>query len=145
MKALFLSALFVVMSLGNISMASETIKASTDEREKILELVVGVQQTYSKASELEAKVIEILGGDGMNPTRMYLILNTGYQDSKTFELGIMMYSVKRIVFLDIDTIVINYVQDDLSSEMPVQVNRSITVKVLRNKDGSLSDQIKILK
>ena len=148
MKGIILSLLFVLVSFGSVSMADESIEASTDSSVQILDLIVGVQQTYSQASGLQAKVVEILAGDGMNPTRMILVLNSGYQDSKIFELGIMMYSVRRIVFLNTDVIVINYVQDDFDNmdEMnPVQKNRSVTLQVLRNEDGTLSNQLKILK
>lgn len=148
MKAIILSLLFVFVSFGSVSMADESIEASNDSSVQILDLIVGIQQTYSQASGLQAKVVEILAGDGMNPTRMILVLNTGYQDSKIFELDIMMYSVRRIVFLNTDVIVINYVQDDfdnMDDMNPVQKNRSVTLQVLRNDDGTLSNQIKILK
>lgn len=148
MKTIIISMLFVLVTFGSFAHASDSIEASNDESVKILDLIVGVKQTYSQASGLEAKVFEILGGDGMNPTRMILVINTGLEDSKIFELDVMMYSVKRIVFLNTDVIVINYVQDDFDNtddQNPVQVNRSITLQVLRNEDGSLANQIKVLK
>ena len=147
MKALILSSFLILLSFGQVSYASESIEASTDDSVKILDLVIGVHQTYSTASELEAKVIEILAGDGMNHTRMILILNTGYQDTKIFELGVMMSSVSRVVFLNSDVIVINYVQNDfdnMDDMNQVEKNRSISIQVLRNADGTLSDQIKII-
>ena len=127
-------------------MADTTIEAHKQDSElAILDLVVGVKQTYSVTSELQAKVIELLAGDGMNPTRMVLTLNTGYHDSKVFELGEMMYEVKRIVFLAKDLIVINFTQDSFdANDNQIQVNRSITIQVQRNTDGTLADSIKIL-
>lgn len=148
MKALIVSSLLVLLSFTQVSFANQTLEATADDTVKILDLVVGVNQAYSRSSELQAKVVEILVGDGMNPTRMILVLSTGLEESKIFELDAMMYSVKRITFLNTDVIVINYVQDDFDNmdEMnPVQKNRSITLQVLRNEDGTLSNQIKILK
>lgn len=140
--------LALALALASVTSFAETkIEASTGEMQ-VLDLVVGIQQTYSQTSELQAKVVELLAGDGMNPTRMVLILNTGYNDSKIFELQEMMYSVKRITFLAKDVIVINYVQDNFDNmeEMnPIQVNKSITIQVLRNADGTLANEIKIIK
>jgi hypothetical protein len=148
MKKLIVLLSLAMFSFG--SFASSEIKAeSSDSSLKILELVVGIKSTYSKSSELDAKVVELLGGDGMNPTRMVLVLNTGY-DSKTFELGEMMYQVDRITFSDIDTIVINYTQDtfgdlgnmdDLDDYEQIQVKRSMEIKVVRDSKGQLSDKI----
>lgn len=146
MKAILLSLFLVAISLGQLSSASETISSSTDESIRILDYVVDVHRTYSNAAGVQAKVVEILGGDGMNPTRMILLLDTGYEDTKIFELGVMMYSVKRIVFLSVDKIVINYVQDDVKNTddmEPVQKNRSVTIQFFRNADGTIADKIKI--
>ncbi len=140
--------LFVlILSLSSISFAETKIEASQGELQ-VLELVLDVHSTYSKTSELEAKVIELLAGDGMNGTRMVLILNTGYHDTKAFELQEMMVAVKRITFLAKDVIVINYIQDtfDNADDMnPIQINRSVTLQVLRNSDGTLANEIKVLK
>ena len=140
--------LFVlILSLSSISFAATKIEASQGELQ-VLELVLDVHSTYSKTSELEAKVIELLAGDGMNGTRMVLILNTGYHDTKAFELQEMMVAVKRITFLAKDVIVINYIQDtfDNADDMnPIQINRSVTLQVLRNSDGTLANEIKVLK
>ncbi len=148
MKKLIVLLSLTLLSFG--SFAATEIKAeSNDSSLKVLELVVGIKSTYSKSSELDAKVVELLGGDGMNPTRMVLVLNSGY-DSKTFELGEMMYQVDRITFSDIDTIVINYTQDtfgdlgnmdDLDDYEQIQVKRSMEIKVVRDSKGQLSDKI----
>lgn len=142
MKKLIVLLSLAMLSFG--SFASSEIKAeSSDSSLKILELVVGIKSTYSKSSELDAKVVELLGGDGMNPTRMVLVLNSGY-DSKTFELGEMMYQVDRITFSDIDTIVINYTQDsfdNMDDMNQVQVKRSMEIKVVRDSKGQLLDKI----
>ncbi len=128
------------------SFAGEVLKSENSNSElNILDLVVDIHQTYSKSSELNAKVVELLGGDGMNPTRMVLILNTGYE-TKIFNLSQMMYKVDRITFSEIDTIVINYTQDDfdnIDDMNPIQVKKSIELKVKRNSDSSLSDEIEL--
>lgn len=143
MKALILAAL---MSLSAVSFADTTIESANNDSElSILSLVVGVKQTYSVTSGLDAKVIELLAGDGMNATRMALVLNTGYGDMKVFELGEMMVSAKRITFLAKDLIVINYTQDSFDAEEnQVVVNKSVTIQVLRNADNTLADSIKII-
>jgi len=142
MKKLIVLLSLAMLSFGSFA-ASEIKAESNDSSLKILELVVGMKATYSKASELDAKVIELLGGDGMNPTRMVLVLNSGY-DSKTFELGEMLYKVDRITFSDIDTIVINYTQDsfdNMDDMNQIQVKRSMEIKVVRDSKGQLSDKI----
>ncbi len=143
MKALIIAAL---LSLSAVSFADTTIEAHPQDSDlSILDLVVGVKQTYSVTSELQAKVVELLAGDGMNATRMVLTLNTGYNDSKVFELGEMMVEVKRIVFLAKDVIVINFTQDSFdANDNQILVNRSITIQVQRNADGTLADSIKVL-
>lgn len=140
-------ALLFTLMISAVSFADTTIEASKGELE-ILDLIVDVHRTYSQTSELDAKVFELLGGDGMNPTRMILVLNTGYHDSKVFELGEMMWKVTRVVFLAKDVIVINYIQDTfetLEDMEPFQVKKSVTIQVLRNADGTLANEIKILK
>ncbi|MBC7711754.1 MAG: hypothetical protein H7177_00345 [Rhizobacter sp.] len=142
MKALII---FALLAVSTVTFAQETIKAEKeDSRSTILDLVVGVKQTYSQTSGLEAKVVELLAGDGMNAERMVLVLNTGYGDTKIFELSTMMVEVTRITFLDKDLIVINYTQDDFDQAGDsIQVNRSITIKVGRNADNTLSDTITV--
>jgi len=146
---LFVLTIAMLFNLASFAAVSDTISAESNQSHlQILDLVVGVHQTYSKTSQLEAKVIELLGGDGMNPTRMVLILSTGYQDTKIFDLGIMMYSVKRVVFLDKDVVVVNYTQDTFKNDTdmtPIQVNKSVTVKALRNADGTLANKLEVLK
>lgn len=143
MKAIIIAAL---LSLSAVTLADTTIEAHKQNSElAILDLVVGVKQTYSTTSELQAKVIELLAGDGMNPTRMVLTLSTGYHDSKVFELGEMMVEVKRIVFLAKDLIVINFTQDSFdANDNQILVNRSITIQVIRNANGTLANSIKVL-
>jgi hypothetical protein len=140
-----IASLFVTMLMTS-AFASEVVTSTTDENLKVLDQVLGLKQTYSKTSQLEAKVIELLGGDGMNPTRMVLILSTGtYDESKTFELGTMVNEVTRITFLDKDLIVINYSQDSFdANDEVVVVKRSMKISVLRNEAGELTGEIKIL-
>lgn len=146
MKNIIIS-IFALISLSS-AFAADKIEASNASELSVLDLVLDVHRTYSKTSELEAKVVEVLAGDGMNATRMILILNTGYHDTKLFELGDMMVAVKRITFLAKDVVVINYIQDsfDNAEDMnPIQINKSVTIQVLRNADGTLANEIKILK
>lgn len=141
--------MFLALTLSFSTFANTTVTAEENNSElQILDLVVGVTQTYSKTSELNAKVVEILGGDGMNPTRMVLVLSTGYHDTKIFNLDPMFYSVTRIVFLAKDVVVINYLQDSFDNDVDmntIQVKKSITIQVLRNADGTLANEVKILK
>lgn len=129
-------------------MATETISRLDDNHElQVLDLVVGIHQTYSKSSGLEAKAIELLGGDGMNPTRIVLVLrdsNVYTQGAQMYELQTMLYKVTRITFLDIDTIVINYIQDsfDNADDMnQIQIKKSMKIKALRNADKTLSGEV----
>lgn len=140
--------LAIALAFSAATFANDSIEASKGSDLQILDLVVGIHQTYSVTSELQAKVVEILGGDGMNPTRMILVLNTGYNDTKIFELDAMMYSVTRITFLAKDVIVVNYIQDsfdNVDDMNAIQVKKSVTIKVLRNADGTLADKIEIVK
>lgn len=145
MKKIAAALLFCVLSFSAFS--AHTIPATKDENIRILDLVVGVKQTYSRASELEAKVVEILAGDGMNPTRMVLVLGTGdpMEENRIFELGEMMYEVTRITFTDIDEVLINYTQDNFDEEgNTILVKKSMKIKVLRKADRTLTGEIKIL-
>ena len=144
MKSLILA---LTLAFSATVFAGSSVEASKGSELQVLDLVVGVHQTYSQTSELEAKVVEVLAGDGMNAVRMVLVLRTGYETAKIYELQDMMASVRRITFLAKDVVVINYIQDsfDNADDMnPIQVNKSVTIKVLRNADGSLADKIEIL-
>lgn len=131
----------LLFSILSISSFADTINAEKQGSSlEVLDRVVALTSTYSRASGLEAKVIELLGGDGYNPTRMVVVFNDGY-DSKIFELGTMLYSVDRITFSDIDTLVINYTQDtiEVDSGDAAQVKRSLQIKILRDSKGQLTD------
>ncbi len=127
------------------SFATDRVQKSNETSLEILDLVVDVHSTYSEASNLQAKVIELLGGDGMNPTRMALVLSTGYGEAPhVYMLDTMLYSVTRVTFLAIDTIVVNYLQDsfdNIEDMNPIQVKKSLQIKVLRNSNGELTGAI----
>jgi hypothetical protein len=143
-----MKTLIVLLSALTLSIsvfASEKVDASQDNSLQVLDLILGIKQTYSQTSGLEAKVIELLGGDGVNATRMTLVLNTHYTEkAKIYELGIMMSKVTRITFLAKDVIVINYEQtsfegEDLEKE--VQLKKSLKVTVQRDTKNQLTDSI----
>lgn len=145
MKKILAALLFSLLTFSAFS--AETIPASKEDTLRVLDLVVGVKQTYSRASELEAKVVELLAGDGMNPTRMVLVLGTGnpMEENRIFELGEMMYEVTRITFTDVDQILINYTQDNFDQDgNTIQVKKAMKIQVLRNAKRELSGEIKIL-
>ncbi len=154
MKKLFITLIALSMSVSALAGHGEsekrTVSAETTSGYQLLDLVVGIKSTYSKTSQLEAKVIELLGGDGMNPTRMALSVNTGiHGDSKVFMLdSIMMSEVTRITFLAKDVIVINFnydtfdfSKDDAGTQIVAKGSVKITVK--RNGIGEISDKIEV--
>lgn len=146
MKKIILALMFF-LSINSSSFATEIIQANKDENIRILDLVVGLQSTYSQTSQLEAKVFELLAGDGLNPVRLALVLGTGdpYQEKRIFELNERVYSVRRITFAAKDLIVINFTQDTFdANEEVIQINRSLKILVLRNEVGELTGEIKIL-
>ena len=145
-----LAALLITL-LSGISFASGVVSSSEsakDSRYDILDLVIGVHKTYSRAAGLDASVFEIIGGDGMNPTRMILIINDGLGNKKTFELSQMMVSVSRITFLSKNEIVINFAQDDFKNisednYSQVIIERSIKIKLTKNNNGEMSDTVSV--
>lgn len=140
MKKIIIALALVLTSFASMA---DVIKAeASDSQLQILDLVVGVTQTYSQASGVEAKVVELLAGDGLNPTRMVLIVSEGLgEGSKVFELGEMMYKVNRITFSDIDTIVINFSQDSINEDgTSKEIKRSIEVKLKRDANGTLTSE-----
>ena len=144
MKTLIVLLSTLALSISAFA-SSEKVAASKDNSLQVLDLLLGIQQTYSKASGLEAKVIELLAGDGANATRMTLVLNTHSteEQAKIFELNEMMVQVTRITFLAKDVIVINYVQDSFEGEQmaPIQIKKSLKVTVQRDAKGQLTDEI----
>lgn len=143
MKKVILAIAIALTALQ--SFATDRVQKSNETSLEILDLVVDVHSTYSEASNLQAKVIELLGGDGMNPTRMALVLSTGYGEApQVYMLDTMLYSVTRVTFLAIDTIVVNYLQDsfdNIEDMNPIQVKKSLQIKVLRNSNGELTGAI----
>lgn len=149
-KTLAILSMMAFTSMAFAEVKSSDIKATDDKNLSVLDLVVGVNQTYSKSAGVDAKVLELLGGDGLNPTRMILILSNGRPDlgSRIFELGEMMLQVKRITFLSKNEIVINYTQHDIDPKDDsdfIIVNRSLTIEFSIEKDESISKTIKIKK
>ena len=105
-----------------------------------------VKSTYSKTSGLEAKIVELIGGDGMNPTRMVLVLGTGnpMEENRIFELDTMMYEATRITFLAKDVVVVNYTQESLDENgRSFTVKRSLKIEVLRDTNGALKGEITV--
>lgn len=148
MKNLIALVLLTFFSLTTF--AQEKVSKLEENNEfQILDLVLGIHQTYSKSSGLEAKAIELLGGDGMNPTRIVLVLrdsNDYFSGAHMYELGTMLYKVTRITFLDIDTIVINYLQDsfdNVDDTKQIQVKKSMVIKALRGVDKRLTGEITV--
>lgn len=144
MKKLILACAVLIMSLQ--SLAAEKINASNNESLQILDYVVQVHRTYSQTSGYEAKLFELLGGDGMNPTRTVLVLNTGIggESSQVFELGEMMYEVTRVTFLAKDVIVVNYTQDSFAESealVPIKVKKSMKITVQKDGKDQLAGSI----
>ncbi|MEA9355191.1 hypothetical protein SHI21_03220 [Bacteriovorax sp. PP10] len=141
MKSLIL---FALLTMSSLSFAQSSF---IDAREDlaVLGLVVTQYSTYSETSGLEAKVVELLVGDGMNATRMALVVADGMGTSHVFELPEMMYEVKKVEFVGLDLIKVTYIQETFDAdENTIKVEKSIKVQALRFKDGSLSDSIKVL-
>ena len=144
MKKIIIGLLFSLLSLSVF--ASEIVVSNKDENLSVLDLVISVKSTYSQSSELQAKVVELIAGDGMNPTRMVLIFSTGnpVAENKIFELPTMMYEVKRITFSNIDEIVINFTQDTFDqNDNTITIDRSIKINVFRDAKGELTNEIKV--
>lgn len=144
MKSIIILLSALTLSISAFA-SQEKVAASQDESFQVLDLIVNITRTYSRASGMDAKVIELLGGDGANPTRMVLTLNTGYTEkAKVYFLDyIMMYKVTRVTFLAKDVIVINYLQDSFIGEdlKQVQLKKSLKVTVQRDSQGQLTDEI----
>lgn len=141
MKSLIL---FALLTMSSLSFAQSSF---IDAREDlaVLGLVVTQYSTYSETSGLEAKVVELLAGDGMNATRMALVVADGMGTSHVFELPEMMYEVKKVEFVGKDLIKVTYIQETFdAAENTIKVEKSIKVQALRFKDGSLSDSLKIV-
>lgn len=144
MKKLFISILLSVMA--TTSFAGEILRSSTDKNLNVLDRVISVKDTFSKTSALEAKMIELLSSEGMNPTRVVLILGTGnpMEENRIFELEMPVLAASKITFVKKDLLVINYTQDSFNDDgQNIIVKRSIRIKVLRNEAGSLSGKISI--
>lgn len=142
MKSLIIAAL---LSLSLASFAGTTVEADREGSElSVLSLVLGVKQTYSVTAGLEAKVVELLAGDGMNPTRMVLVLRDG-DDVKVFALQNMISEVRRITFLAKDVVVINYSQDSFDQAgNNIVVLDSIKIKIKKNADNTLANTVEVL-
>lgn len=149
MKAFLLSALLLVSFVfGQTAYARDYIETTDLSDVRILDLVEAVHKTYSHSSEVEAKLFELLVGDGMNPSRMVLVLNNGYGESRIFDLEILMSTVKKIHFLNTDVLVIHYIQDEFDNMEDMKIvkrNRTITLEIIRNEDGALSNLLRIIK
>lgn len=141
MKSLILA---IVLSFSATAFAANSYSVEASEELSILSRIVGVQSTYSQASGLEARVFEVLAGDGMNAVRMAVVFSDGMGSSYGFMLDEMVRKVTRITFLAIDTVVVNYVQETFdANDNVIEVKRSVTIKVDRFSDGSIADSITV--
>lgn len=142
MKNLF-STFIIFIALSSFAMAStgEAITSQTSESiYEILSRVLSVQTTYSQASNLDAKVVELTGGDGLNSTRVVILFNSGNLEDKIFALDTLLFSVDRIFFVEANTLLINYTQDSINKEGEnIQVKKSLTIKVQRDVAGELTN------
>lgn len=142
MKNLF-STFIIFIALSSFAMAStgEAITSQTSESiYEILSRVLSVQTTYSQASNLDAKVVELTGGDGLNSTRVVILFNSGNLEDKIFALDTLLFSVDRISFVEANTLLINYTQDSINKEGEnIQVKKSLTIKVQRDVAGELTN------
>lgn len=142
MKSLILFALLTISSLSFAQ--SSFIDAREDFA--VLGLVVTPLSTYSEANSLQASVVPLLTGDGMNAITMALVVSDGMGSSYVFELNERVYEVTRVTFSGVDTITVTYVQNSLDAAgNVVKVKGSVTVQALRFKNGTLSDSLKIIK
>jgi hypothetical protein len=150
MNKLLLSSMVVLMSLSAYSQesgSSKLVPAETSESLQILNSVSDVHAAYSASAGVYAKVISLLEGDGTNPMRMAISLNTGEGEgsSKVYILDyIMMSSVRRIAFLTRDSIVVNYDQDsfDNSDDLnPIIIKKSVLITLQRDKNGKLTNEV----
>jgi len=140
--------LIVLLSALTLSFSafagSEKVTSSKDNSLQVLDLIIGIEKAYSETSGLEVKVVELLGGDGTNATRMTVVLNTDYtEQAKIYELGIMMSQVSRVTFLAKDVILINYLQESFEGEdmKPVTLKKSLKITVQRDAKHQLTDEI----
>lgn len=140
----FLTAILLLSSLTAFS--AEKIESNPSSEYQLLDLVLDVHHKYSETSGLMAKVVELLAGDGVNATRMVLILNEGYGEAaKAFELPTMLSSVRRVTFLAKDVVVINYTQDSYEEQgddfVFVPVRKSMKITLQRDAKGKLLDHV----
>lgn len=142
MKSLILFALLTISSLSFAQ--SSFIDAREDLA--VLGLVVTPHSDYSEANRLQASVVPLLTGDGMNAITMALVVSDGMGSSYVFELNERVYNVTSVNFTGVDIITVDYVQNSLDAAgNAVKVKGSVTVQALRYKNGTLSDSLKIIK
>lgn len=136
----------LVLVLASLSSFAGNIEAEKSESFDILTRVMAVHDTSSQASGLDAKVVELLAGDGMNPARIAVVFDGGFENSKVFVLDTMLLSVSRITFSAIDTVTINYLQEtyDDVSDLPIKVKKSLQIKVKRNENSELADSAEVI-
>jgi hypothetical protein len=126
----------VLISCLGLQVQAKTIKETANDSLIAASMVERVIRAYSKSSSLDVKVVELLGGDGMNPTRMLLVLDGAY----VYDLGIVMLEVRRVVVSGIDEITINYSQDSIDeNDNNIVVKKSMKLKVTRDSRGNPSD------
>lgn len=153
-KILF--SLVAIMFISSAQGKADTLKGTEDNSNlgSILHLVTSAMSTGSYTSNLTVNLLSKVGGDGMNPTRIVLSLNSTVQTSTGKEPGVFIYEldtmlkkVERVTFNAKDSIVINYIQETFVDAEDAQtvkdVKKSLIIKVLRNSKGDLINQIDI--
>ena len=138
MKTLLL-AIFLTMS---ISAHASTVTATEDSSLNILSNIVELQLVSNE--KISAKIFSIVGGDGLNPTRIIITFETGNDDHKIFELETPLYSVDSFELKNNDTLILVVIQDsfDINDEV-IQIKKTITVTAHRNSKGDLTDKITV--
>lgn len=138
--------LLVMTSLTNKAVA-EQIKSSENPQITFLSTIENVHSAVSRASELKVKLFDYVTGDAMNAHKMALSVVDLKSDeggnSAVFELDVNMESVKRITFVEINKLLISYMQTTVDEDgIPTgSAVKNMTAKIIRNSDHSIEIQL----
>ncbi len=98
---------------------------------------------YSVAADADAKVVQFLHGEGVNPYNSYLVINSG-GSPKVWPLLHSISDVSRITFSGLRELTVNYTQSTFDGKDNETVEKkSIKVKFSTTEDGILNDHIEI--
>lgn len=151
MKTFLLSA-FTLLAISpawsqvSSNQSSQLVVAADDSQAmQLLATISDLKATgYSKFNDADAKAVQFLHGETVNPFNSYLVLTAG-GSSVVFPILYSVADVSRITFSAIGELTVNYTQSTFDEKKRETIEKKyIKIKFTKTADGTVNPKIEII-